>query len=184
MFCVRVLEERAMSEKLFFVDKIFWHSVWDTSNLHNSPSAPNVMVMVISPLSLTTSCLSHLWRLLSFWPRLTLGLAAKRRLVTLCHVSAVTCHGRGWKEVLLQGRGEKDPGQRDGPGSVRLQDTAVGNQRNRYPVSTNHHTARSRLQQSQTFNKIWDIWAGADRRVISCQVLYEFQLLKPSTSAL
>ena len=107
MFCVRVLEERAMSEKLFFVDNIFWHSVWDTSNLHNSPSAPNVMVMVISPLSLTTtSCLSHLWRLLSFWPRLTLGLAAKRRIVSriTCQLSCVTrYHGRRLKRSFVAG---------------------------------------------------------------------------------
>ena len=142
MFCVRVLEERTMSEKLFLLIKYF-DILFEISQTFTT--APNVMV--ISPLSLTTtSCLSHLWRLLSFWPRLTLGLAAKRRIVSrvTCQLSRVTRHhGRGWKEVLLQGRGEKDPGQRDGPGSVRLQDTAVGNQRNRYPVSTRQPAAGS-----------------------------------------
>ena len=184
MFCVRVLEERAMSEKLFFVDNIFWHSVWDTSNLHNSPSAPNVMV--ISPLSLTTtSCLSHLWRLLSFWPRLTLGLAAKRRIVSriTCQLSCVTrYHGRRLKRSFVAGPRRKRSWtawwarQCTTPGYGRRESTEQ--------VPSVHNTARSRLQQSQTFNKIWDIWVGADRRVISCQVLYEFQLLKASTSAL
>ena len=180
MFCVRVLEERTMSEKLFLLIKYF-DILFEISQTFTT--APNVMV--ISPLSLTTtSCLSHLWRLLSFWPRLTLGLAAKRRLVTLCHVSAVTCHASRprLKRSFVAGPRRKRSWtawwarQCTTPGYGRRESTEQ--------VSSVHYTARSRLQQSQTFNKIWDIWAGADRRVISCQVLYEFQLLKASTSAL
>ena len=179
MFCVRVLEEKTMSEKLFLLIKYF-DILFEI--LQTFTTAPNVMV--ISPLSLTTSCLSHLWRLLSFWPRLTLGLAAKRRIVSriTCQLSCVTrYHGRRLKRSFVAGPRRKRSWtawwarQCTTPGYGRRESTEQ--------VPSVHRTARSRLQQSQTFNKIWDIWAGADRRVISCQVLYEFQLLKASTSA-
>ena len=176
MFCVRVLEERAMSEKLFFVDKIFWHSVWDTSNLHNSPecygniaSLPDDHQLFVT--SLTTAVILAATHL---------GTGGKK--ADCVNVSRVSCHVSRLKRSFVAGPRRKRSWtawwarQCTTPGYGRRESTEQ--------VSSVRQTARSRLQPSQTFNKIWDIWAGADRRVISCQVLYEFQLLKALTSAL
>ena len=102
----------------------------------------------------------------------------KGGIVTLCHVSAVTCHA---SRPRLKGSFVAGPRRKrfwTAWWAPQCTTPGYGRRESTEQVSSVHHRARSRLQPSQTFNKIWDIWVGADRRVISCQVLYEFQLLK------